>query len=135
ESGPARASLCTVFLGGGSGRRVTDMDLGLEGRTVIVTGASGGIGREIARTFAAEGADVALTYRNAPEEAERVAKDIGGRTMVAPYDLADPTAATALVGAVLEWTGRVDVLINNAVHWGASAPSPDRSFEEVPDEE
>ncbi|SEG35533.1 3-oxoacyl-[acyl-carrier protein] reductase [Thermomonospora echinospora] len=113
------------------------MDLGMEGRTVIVTGASGGLGRAIARGFAAEGADVVLTYHGARAEAERFAKEIeqgGGRALATRYDMADPEAARALTGAVLEWSGRIDVLVNNAVHWGASAPDPDRPFEAVPDD-
>ncbi|MBB4917393.1 SDR family NAD(P)-dependent oxidoreductase [Streptosporangium saharense] len=108
------------------------MDLGLDGRTVIVTGASGGIGREVARGFAAEGADVVLTYRSSPEEAGQVAKEIGERALVVPYDLGDSDSARTLVSATLEWTGRIDVLVNNAlftVGW-----SPGESFEKVPDE-
>ncbi|MEW9527194.1 SDR family NAD(P)-dependent oxidoreductase [Microbispora sp. NPDC049125] len=110
------------------------MDLGLSGRTVIVTGASGGIGREIARGFAAEGADVVLTYHRSQTGAERLAKEIGGRSLVAPYDLDDDEAARGLVGTVLEWSGRIDVLVNNAVHWGAAEPDTGGSFEAVPDE-
>jgi 3-oxoacyl-[acyl-carrier protein] reductase len=110
------------------------MELGLDGRTVIVTGASGGLGRHIARGFAAEGADVVLTYHRARLDAEQIAKEIGERTLVLRYELAaDADATRALVGAALEWSGRIDVLVNNAVHWGADSPSPDRPFEAVPD--
>jgi 3-oxoacyl-[acyl-carrier protein] reductase len=108
------------------------MDLGIDGRTVIVTGASGGLGRAIARGFAAEGADLVLTYHRAQAEAELLAKEIGGRALVVRYELDDADAARALAESVLEWTGRIDVLVNNAVHWG-SVPSPDRAFEAVPD--
>lgn len=110
------------------------MDLGLRGRTVIVTGASGGIGRHLARTFAAEGAHVALTYHRTADEAERVAKEIGDRALVAAYDLGDPDSARTLVDTVLGWTGRIDVLVNNAVHWGATDPDEGSSFEAAPDE-
>ncbi|MER7129884.1 SDR family NAD(P)-dependent oxidoreductase [Streptosporangium saharense] len=109
------------------------MDLGLAGRTVIVTGASGGIGREVARGFAAEGADVVLTYRSSPEEARQVAKEIGERALVVPYELGDSGSARALVSATLEWTGRIDVLVNNAlftVGW-----NPGESFEKVPEDD
>ena len=75
------------------------MDLGLDGRTVIVTGASGGIGRMIARGFAAEGADVVLTYHNAQPDAEQVAKEIDGRTLLVRYTLGDPESADAVVRA------------------------------------
>lgn len=94
------------------------MDLGLAGRTVIVTGASGGIGRHIARGFAAEGADVVLTYRNSRSDAEQVAKEIGDRALLWGYDMSDAAAPKELVKQVLAWTGRIDVLVNNAVNWG-----------------
>ncbi|GAA4712677.1 SDR family NAD(P)-dependent oxidoreductase [Phytohabitans rumicis] len=109
------------------------MDLGLTNRTVIVTGASGGIGRHIARGFAAEGADVVITYRNSRSDAEQVAKEIGDRTLLIGYDLSDPAAPTALVKQVLDWTGRIDVLVNNAVNWGADG-LPQGHFEDAPDD-
>jgi hypothetical protein len=109
------------------------MDLGIDGRTVIVTGASGGLGRCIARGFAAEGADVVLTYHSSRPDAEQLAKEIGGQALVVPYELDDAETASALVESALQWTGRIDVLVNNAVHWGGDAPSPDRPFEAVPE--
>lgn len=113
------------------------MELGIAGRTVIVTGASGGLGRHIARGFAAEGADVVLTYHRSRPDAEKVAgeaHELGARTLLVPYELDTADAARELVAAALEWTGRIDVLVNNAVHWGVDAPSPDRPFEAVPEE-
>ncbi|GAA3934455.1 SDR family NAD(P)-dependent oxidoreductase [Actinoplanes auranticolor] len=107
------------------------MDLGLTGRTVIVTGASGGIGRRLALGFAAEHADVVLTYRTNRSDAERVAKEIGDRALLIPYAMEDPGAAGELVEAVLGWTGRIDVLVNNAVHWGSTGGPADRPFEDV----
>ncbi|MBG0820104.1 SDR family oxidoreductase [Planomonospora sp. ID91781] len=109
------------------------MDLGLKDRTVVVTGASGGIGREIARGYAAEGARVVLTYRSTPDEAETLAREINGIAL--PYDLGDPGSAEALVAGALERTGGIDVLVNNAVRWGDRPPGPDASFEDVPDAE
>jgi 3-oxoacyl-[acyl-carrier protein] reductase len=109
------------------------MDLGLRGRTVIVTGASGGLGRRIARGFAAEGADLVLTYHHAQDEAEQLAKELGGRTLVARFELEDADTAPALVEAALAWTGRIDVLVNNAVHWGPTGQSSERPFEAVPE--
>jgi 3-oxoacyl-[acyl-carrier protein] reductase len=110
------------------------MDLGLHGRTVIVTGASGGLGRQIALGFAAEGADVVVTYHRAEADAERVAKQIGARALVVRYAMDEPGAAEALAGTALDWTGRIDVVVNNAVHWGADAPDAGLPFEAVPDE-
>jgi 3-oxoacyl-[acyl-carrier protein] reductase len=109
------------------------MDLGLRGRTVIVTGASGGLGRRIARGFAAEGADLVLTYHHAQDEASQLAKELGGRTLVARFELEDADTAPALVEAALAWTGRIDVLVNNAVHWGPTGQSSERPFEAVPE--
>ncbi|GAA3078337.1 SDR family NAD(P)-dependent oxidoreductase [Streptosporangium carneum] len=111
------------------------MDLGLNGRTVIVTGASGGIGREIARGYAAEGADVVLTYRSSREDVETLAKEIGERALVVPYELGDAASADALVSAALDWTGRIDLLVNNALRASGWTPSPDHVFEDVADEE
>jgi NAD(P)-dependent dehydrogenase (short-subunit alcohol dehydrogenase family) len=108
------------------------MDMGLEGRTVIVTGASGGLGRAIARGFAAEGAHVVLTYSTSRAEAEKVVADIGDRALVVPYDMSEDGAETALAGAALDWTGRIDVVVNNAVVWG-SIGAPEGPFEQVPD--
>ncbi|NDL56033.1 SDR family NAD(P)-dependent oxidoreductase [Phytoactinopolyspora mesophila] len=107
------------------------MDLGLTGRTVIVTGASGGIGRHIAQGFAAEGANVVVTFRNTRDQAEQVAKEIGDKALVAHFDLGDPESSQALVAATLEWSGRIDVLINNAVDWGSTGS--EKPFEDAPD--
>jgi 3-oxoacyl-[acyl-carrier protein] reductase len=110
------------------------MDLGLDGRTVIVTGASGGLGRAIARGFAAEGADIVLAYHNAQSDAEALAKEIEGRTLLVRHSLGEAESATALVDATLDWTGRIDVLVNNAVTWGSIAGGSDGPFEDVPDD-
>ncbi|MFO7250045.1 MAG: SDR family NAD(P)-dependent oxidoreductase [Actinomycetes bacterium] len=107
------------------------MKLGLDGRTVIVTGASGGVGRELVRAFAAEGAHVVLTYHRSPEAAEALAKEIGDRALAVPYRMEDADSARAVVDAALGWTGRIDVLVNNAVRW--LVPEAGTSFEAVPD--
>jgi 3-oxoacyl-[acyl-carrier protein] reductase len=110
------------------------MDLGLTERTVIVTGATGGLGGPIARRFAAEGADVVLAFHRAADTAEKLAADLGGRTMVARYELSDAGSARNLVDTVLAWSGRIDVLVNNAVRWGMSEPDASGLFEDVPDD-
>jgi 3-oxoacyl-[acyl-carrier protein] reductase len=73
------------------------MDLGLEGRVALVTGASRGIGLGIARELAAEGAAVAISSRS-PERIESAAAEIGARPYV--HDSADLDAASALVERV-----------------------------------
>lgn len=106
------------------------MDLGLEERTVIVTGASGGIGRYVARRFAEEGARVVLTYHSKADEAREAAGKLGDRATAMKFDLADARSAAELVEAVLAWSGRIDVLINNAVRWGSTAPDGTGRFED-----
>jgi 3-oxoacyl-[acyl-carrier protein] reductase len=108
------------------------MELGLKGRTVVVTGATGGLGREITRAFAAEDAELVLTYHRSRTAADRLASELAGPVLVARHELDDPGAAAALVEATLGWSGRIDVLVNNAVHWGPTG-SADGPFEAVPD--
>ena len=80
-----------------------------DGRTVVVTGASSGIGLQTARILAAFGAHVVLAVRN-PEKGEAVARELRGSTEVRRLDVAD----LASVRSFAEETGPVDVLINNA---------------------
>ena len=80
----------------------------LEGKTVLVTGGSRGIGRAIAAELATAGALVVVGYRSGAEEAEQVAGEIGGRAVQA--DVSDPEQARRLV----EEAGELDVLVNNA---------------------
>jgi 3-oxoacyl-[acyl-carrier protein] reductase len=83
----------------------------------VVTGASSGIGRAIAESYAAEGAVVLLTHRASPERARDVADAIvarGGRALVRQADLATRDACERLVAEAREQLGRVDVWVNNA---------------------
>ena len=86
----------------------------LEGKTVLVTGASRGIGREIARALARRGCRVALVARDRGQ-LEAVAAEIGtDQSAVFPADLAEVTPLAALVEAVIARFGRIDVLVNGA---------------------
>ena len=80
----------------------------LDGKTALVTGASRGIGRAIAIELATAGAAVVVGYRSGQDEAEEVAREIGGRAVQA--DVADAESAQALVEAA----GDLDILVNNA---------------------
>ncbi|MBC3191739.1 SDR family oxidoreductase [Pseudonocardia sp. C8] len=89
------------------------MDLELAGRTVLVTGASRGIGECVARAFAAEGSRLKLVARS-EDALDRVARDlrteIGAQVEFRALDLASPDA----VEHVVEFAGEIDVLVNNA---------------------
>jgi 3-oxoacyl-[acyl-carrier protein] reductase len=86
-------------------------DLG--GKTALVTGASGGIGAEIARALHKQGAVVALSgTRRAALDA--LAAELTDRVHVLPADLSDPAAAPELIVAAEAAMGKVDILVNNA---------------------
>jgi|SRR5215217_95514 len=103
------------------------MDLGLRERVCVVTGSTGGIGRETGRMLADEGARVVVSGRNA-ERVERVRMEIGAALGVA-CDLAEPAAPDALIKQASAEVGPIDVLVNNV---GVAYQA---SFEEVTEEE
>jgi 3-oxoacyl-[acyl-carrier protein] reductase len=80
----------------------------------VVTGASSGIGRAIAETYAAEGAVVLLTHRDSPGRAREVADGIGERAVVLQADLSTRDACERLVAEAHAALGRIDVWVNNA---------------------
>jgi 3-oxoacyl-[acyl-carrier protein] reductase len=86
------------------------MDLGLEGRAALVTGASQGIGFAIARALAAEGAQVAMSSRSR-DSIEAAAGEIGARAYV--HDMTDLDGAPALVESVEADLGALAVLVTN----------------------
>ena len=92
------------------------MELGLSGKAAIVTGASKGLGRAIARELAGEGANVAICSRDAGE-IEAAAKELRatGRTVYAQAaDVTDPAAVTDFVERSAQALGGLDILVNNA---------------------
>jgi 3-oxoacyl-[acyl-carrier protein] reductase len=102
------------------------------GRTAIVTGAARGIGLAIARRLTRDGLRVAL----ADVDVETARREVdalhaaGAEALAVRTDVTDPAGVEAMVGAVLERWGQLDVLVNNAGIAGRSAPVQDLSLEE-----
>jgi NAD(P)-dependent dehydrogenase (short-subunit alcohol dehydrogenase family) len=99
-----------------------------KGQVALVTGASQGLGKEIARSFHAAGARVAMLARD-PGTLHRAAADIAGssgggqdRVMDLPCDVADDGAVAAAVGRIEARFGRLDILVNNAGVYGPKGP-------------
>lgn len=88
----------------------------LQDRVAIVTGGNRGIGRAIARRFAAEGASIVIAGRDeaALARTEREIAAAGGRVLAVPADVADEAACERLIAAALERFGALDILVNNA---------------------
>jgi NAD(P)-dependent dehydrogenase (short-subunit alcohol dehydrogenase family) len=106
------------------------MDLGLGGKACVVTGASRGIGRDVAGRLAAEGASVLLLARGEDELAAAVEECRGsGRAEGLALDVTDPAAGETILAAAEEHFGRLDVVVNNA------GSVRRRSLEEVADED
>lgn len=111
------------------------MDLQLDGKVALVTGASAGIGVGIAKVLAAEGAVLAITARRR-DRLDALAAEIeaagGRRPLVIAADLADRSAAGPIRTAVLDACGRLDILVNNAGSSRTVAPdAPDAAWEEA----
>ncbi|MCI9530729.1 MAG: 3-oxoacyl-[acyl-carrier-protein] reductase [Lachnospiraceae bacterium] len=89
----------------------------LEGKVALVTGASRGIGKEVAKELAACGATVVINYNGSEEAAAQVAAEIqekGGQAAVFQCSVADPEAVEAMMKQVISEHKRLDILVNNA---------------------
>ena len=98
------------------------MDVSLAGKVALVTGASRGIGKAIAKEFAASGASVMLSSRKL-DGLEAAASDIGGSVAVFPAHAGKPEDGVACVDATIERFGGLDILVNNAAtnpYYGAT---------------
>ena len=89
----------------------------LSGKIAVITGASRGIGREIALTFAEYGATVVVNYNGSAKRAEEVVAEItekGGTAVAIQCSVSDADACAKMMAEVIEKFGRVDILVNNA---------------------
>jgi 3-oxoacyl-[acyl-carrier protein] reductase len=108
--------------------------MNFQGKVVLVTGASRGIGAAIAKAFAAEGAGVVVNYlRNEDAAAGVVAecRRLGGDAVAVRADVTAPEAVAALVDAAVAEMGRIDVLVNNAFRAYSFDPERRRRFGEL----
>lgn len=108
------------------------MDLELKGRTVIITGGSGGIGHGLVMEFAREGANVVNASRDVAV-GEKIAaaaerQGLSGKILAVKTDVTDRASVDAMVARAREAFGPVDVLVNNA--GGVAHPAPFEEFDE-----
>lgn len=91
--------------------------MSLQGKIALVTGASRGIGKEIAKTLATEGAFVVVNYNGSKEAAEQVVSEIkeqGGAAESYGCNVSDFSAVEAMIKEIIAKHGRLDILVNNA---------------------
>ena len=103
------------------------MDYGITGKVALVTGGSRGIGRSTARLFAREGAHVCITYHRQDDAAHAVVDELisaGTAACANRLDLRDDDSIQSTVDTIIARWGRIDILVNNAVHWIAPGPAP-----------
>lgn len=104
------------------------------GKVVLVTGASRGIGAEIARGFAREGAMVVVNYLSNADAAEAVVAQcqaVGGDAWAVQADVGSPEAVRAMVDGIVQDAGRLDVVVNNALRHYAFDPRQRTAFDDI----
>lgn len=99
----------------------------LTGKTVLITGASRGIGAAVAHAMVAAGARVALNSRGV-EQLEKTAAEVGGDALALPGDVTEAEVAQKVVADAIAGLGRVDVVVNNVGGNGVMVPFPQLRF-------
>src|ERR1700744_1199692 len=95
----------------------------LQGKVAVVTGASKGIGAEISRALAAEGANVVVNYSSSREGADKVVADIkakGGKAIAVQGNVSSPEDVAKVFAEAKKTYGKLDILVNNAGIYGFS---------------
>ena len=108
----------------------------LTGKVAIITGASRGVGAELARVYAREGASVAVNYFQSPDKAKEVVDSIvknGGQAIAVQGDVTNKDDMVAMAARVVEtYGGKIDILVNNALaSYKFDATSPLTSIQTV----
>jgi NAD(P)-dependent dehydrogenase (short-subunit alcohol dehydrogenase family) len=101
----------------------------LEGRVALITGGDSGIGHAVAVTFAKEGADVAIVYHDAHEDAQRVKQEVeqqGRKCLTIPGDVGDEFFCQRAVEQTVQELGKLSILVNNAAE-----QHPQQSIEDI----
>jgi 3-oxoacyl-[acyl-carrier protein] reductase len=93
------------------------MDLELEGKVALITGASGGIGAATARVLAAEGVDVIVHYNSSETRAKKLTNELGKKTFSIKADLSSESQVLEMFKEIEKKKGRIDILICNAAIW------------------
>jgi NAD(P)-dependent dehydrogenase (short-subunit alcohol dehydrogenase family) len=109
------------------------VETGLKGKTVLLSGSSGGIGSEIARNFDREGSKQMLTYLpdgRGKVEIEQMKKSLNGEFTVFPADLSREEEVEALFEAAEKQYGRIDILVACAGVWSDTKNIADRTLDE-----
>jgi 3-oxoacyl-[acyl-carrier protein] reductase len=100
----------------------------LKGKVILVTGGARGIGANISRVLAREGASVAVNYSGSKDKAESLAASIGGKGFQA--DVRDPEGVKSMIDAVVAEFGRIDGVVNNAISGKQDGSFEDASWED-----
>ncbi len=110
--------------------------MSLKNRVALVTGASRGIGKEIALNLGRAGARVAVSYRTNKLDAQKVVNELrshGGEALAVPTDITDPARVKEMIDALVRHFGRLDILVNNVgdFHWKPVIDSTVEEWHEI----